>query len=222
LHQLRGRVGRSSERAYAYFLIPAERSLTKDAQKRLEVVQRLSELGSGFQIATFDLEIRGAGHLLGAKQSGHIEAVGFDLYTELLEEAVAEIRGEPPKKVVDPEIKLPVAAFLPETYLPDVHQRLLFYKKLSQANSEEEIEEVREELIDRAGHPPPEVDALANLMAIKARLRNLGLRGLEAGPHRLALVLGREGSLDPVRLAALVAREQDRLRLTPDLKLVAR
>lgn len=222
LHQLRGRVGRSSERAYAYFLIPAERSLTKDAQKRLEVVQRLSELGSGFQIATFDLEIRGAGHLLGAKQSGHIEAVGFDLYTELLEEAVAEIRGEPPKKVVDPEIKLPVAAFLPETYLPDVHQRLLFYKKLSQANSEEEIEEVREELIDRAGHPPPEVDALANLMAIKARLRNLGLRGLEAGPSRLAVILGREAELDPVKLAELVSREQGRLRLTPELKLVAR
>lgn len=222
LHQLRGRVGRSSERAYAYFLVPAERALTKDAQKRLEVVQRLSELGSGFQIASFDLEIRGAGHLLGAKQSGHIEAVGFDLYTELLEEAVAEVRGEPAKKVSEPEIKLPVPAFLPEAYLPDVHQRLLFYKKLSQANSEQEIEEVREELVDRAGHPPPEVDALANLMALKARLRGLGLRGLEAGPARLAVILGREAALDPVKLADLVSREQGRLRLTPELKLVAR
>ena len=222
LHQLRGRVGRSSERAYAYFLVPAERALTRDAQKRLEVIQRLSELGSGFQIATFDLEIRGAGHLLGSKQSGHIEAVGFDLYLELLEEAVAEVRGEPIRKATEPEIKLPVPAFIPEGYLPDVHQRLLFYKKLSQANSPEEVEEVRAELVDRAGPPPPEVDALANLMAIKARLRALGLRGLEAGPHRLALVLGREVSLDPVRLAELVSREQDRLRLTPDLKLVAR
>jgi len=222
LHQLRGRVGRSSERAYAYFLVPAERALTKNAQKRLEVVQRLSELGSGFQIASFDLEIRGAGHLLGAKQSGHIEAVGFDLYLELLEEAVAELRGEPPRPAVDPEINLPVPAFLPETYLPDVHERLLFYKKLSQANGEAEIEEVRGELVDRAGHPPPEVDNLVNLMGIKARLRALGLRGMEAGPARLALLVGREARLDPVKLAALVSREAGRLRLTPDLKLVAR
>lgn len=222
LHQLRGRVGRSSERAYAYFLVPADRALTRDAQKRLEVVQRLSELGSGFQIASFDLEIRGAGHLLGAKQSGHIEAVGFDLYLELLEEAVAEVRGEPVRKTSEPELKLPVPAFIPEGYLPDVHQRLLFYKKFSQANSEAEIEEVREELVDRAGHPPPEVDALANLMAIKARLRHLDLRGMEAGPSRLAVVLGREATLDPVRLAELVSREQGRLRLTPELKLVAR
>jgi transcription-repair coupling factor (superfamily II helicase) len=222
LHQLRGRVGRSSERAYAYLLLPADRTITKDAQKRLEVLQSYTELGSGFQIATHDLEIRGAGHLLGAKQSGQIEAVGFDLYVELLEEAVAQARGQPWRQVVEPEVQLPVAAFLPEAYLPDVHQRLLFYKKLSQANSQGEIDEVREELVDLCGPPPPEVDALCSLMALKAELRALGVRGLEAGPERLAVVLGRDVQLDPRRLAEVVARGQGRVRLTPDLKLVAR
>lgn len=222
LYQIRGRVGRSTERAYAYLLIPAGQTIHKDAQKRLEVLQRFSDLGSGFHIASHDLEIRGAGNLLGAKQSGQIEQVGFDLYAQLLEEAVAELRGEPVRQIVEPEVTLPVAAWIPDDYLPDVHQRLLFYKKLSQANTEPEIEEVREELVDRCGHPPPEVDALCRVMAIKADLRELGLRAIESGPARLVITLGPDARLDPAALARLVAGNAERYRLTPDMKLVVR
>ena len=221
LYQIRGRVGRSSERAYAYLLVPAQRQPTKDAQKRLEVLQKFSELGAGFHIASHDLEIRGAGNLLGAKQSGQIEAVGFDLYAELLEEAVAELRGEPVQQVVEPEVQLPVPAYLPDDYLPDVHQRLLFYKKLSQANDDREIDEVREELVDRCGPPPPEVDALCGVMAIKADLRSMRLRALESGPSRLVITLGPDADLDPVKVAALVG-DGTTYRLTPDMKLVVR
>ncbi len=142
LYQIRGRVGRSRERAYAYLLVPARRPVTKDAQKRLEVLQRFSELGAGFKIASHDLEIRGAGNLLGKDQSGHIEAIGFDLYAELLDEAVRELRGEAPKaEEVDPDVQLPLPAFIPDPYMPDVHQRLFFYKRFAQASSDEELDE---------------------------------------------------------------------------------
>ena len=133
LYQLRGRVGRSRERAYAYLLVPARRPVTKDAQKRLEVLQRFTELGAGFKIASHDLEIRGAGNLLGKDQSGQIAAVGFELYSELLDEAVRELKGEPPREEIDPDVQLPVPAFIPDAYVPDVHQRLYFYKRLAQA-----------------------------------------------------------------------------------------
>ena len=221
LYQIRGRVGRSSERAYAYLLVPAKQQITKDAQRRLEVLQQFSDLGAGFQIASHDLEIRGAGNLLGAKQSGQIEAVGFDLYAQLLEEAVAEIRGEPLEHVPEPEVQLPVPAFIPDDYLPDVHQRLLFYKKLAQCNTDDEIEQVREEMVDRCGQPTAEVDALTRLMAIKADLRALRLRALESGPGRLVFTLGPDASLDPAKVASLVARGGS-YRLTPDMKLVVK
>ncbi|HEY6002472.1 MAG TPA: transcription-repair coupling factor, partial [Anaeromyxobacter sp.] len=156
LYQIRGRVGRSRERAYAYLLVPARRPVTKDAQKRLEVLQRFSELGAGFRIASHDLEIRGAGNLLGKDQSGQIEAVGFELYSELLDEAVRELRGEPPREEIDPDVQLPVPAIIPDAYMPDVHQRLFFYKRLAQAASDEELEEIRAEIIDRCGDPPEE------------------------------------------------------------------
>ncbi len=224
LYQIRGRVGRAAERAYAYLLVPASRQVTKDAQKRLEVLQRFSELGAGFHIASHDLEIRGAGNLLGARQSGQIEAVGFDLYSELLEEAVAELRGEPVEKIFEPEVQLPIPSYIPDDYLPDVHQRLLFYKKLSQANTDHEIDLVREELVDRCGPPPPEVDALCEVMGIKADLRALRLRALEAGPARLVITLGPDAALDPAKIAGLVAPNgaSSDYRLTPDMKLVVR
>ncbi|HET8734302.1 MAG TPA: TRCF domain-containing protein, partial [Anaeromyxobacteraceae bacterium] len=221
LYQIRGRVGRSRERAYAYLLVPARRPVTKDAQKRLEVLQRFSELGAGFRIASHDLEIRGAGNLLGKDQSGQIEAVGFELYQELLDEAVRELRGEAPRDEIDPDVQLPVPAFIPDPYLPDVHQRLFFYKRLAQASSDEDLDEVRAELVDRCGDPPDEVDALFELMAVKVRLRALRIRALESGPGRLVLTLGDQAALDPFQLAKQVQASAGRLRLTPDMKLVA-
>ncbi|HET6439350.1 MAG TPA: transcription-repair coupling factor [Anaeromyxobacter sp.] len=222
LYQIRGRVGRSRERAYAYLLVPARRPVTADARKRLEVLQRFSELGAGFQIASHDLEIRGAGNLLGKDQSGHIEAVGFELYSELLDEAVRELRGEAPREEIDPDVQLPVPALIPDSYMPDVHQRLYFYKRLAQASSDEQLDEIRAEMVDRCGDPPDEVDALCQLMAVKVRLRGLRIRALEAGPGRLVLTLGEGAALDPFRLAKLVQGSGGALRLTPDMKLLVR
>jgi len=222
LYQIRGRVGRSRERAYAYLLVPARRPVTRDARKRLEVLQRFAELGAGFRIASHDLEIRGAGNLLGRDQSGQVEAVGFDLYAQLLDEAVREMRGEPPREEIDPDVSLPLPAHLPDTYVPDVHQRLWFYKRLAQAGTDEELEEVRAEIVDRCGEPPEELDDLLALMTLKVRLRALRIRALESGPGRLVFTLGESAALDPFRLAKHVAASGGALRLTPDMKLVAR
>lgn len=222
LYQLRGRVGRSKERAYAYLLVPALRAVTRDAQRRLEVLQAFTELGAGFSIASHDLEIRGAGNLLGPDQSGSIAAIGFDLYAQLLEEAVSEMRGEPPRTEIEPEVTLPLPALIPDDYVPDVHQRLLFYKRFSVAANPDELQDLRAELVDRFGEAPDEVDFLSEQMLLKIDLRALSLRGLEAGPGRLVVTLGAQAKLDGAKLALLVQRSQGVYRLTPELKLIAR
>ncbi|HEX4620675.1 MAG TPA: transcription-repair coupling factor, partial [Myxococcaceae bacterium] len=190
LYQLRGRVGRSKERAYAYLLLPAGRTVTRDAQRRLEVLQAFTELGAGFSIASHDLEIRGAGNLLGPDQSGNIAAIGFDLYAQLLDEAVHEMRGEPLRVEVEPEVTLPVAALIPDDYVPDVHQRLVFYKRFAMAQSPEELTDLRGELVDRFGELPDEVDHLSEVMLLKMDLRALRARSLDSGPGRLVVTLG--------------------------------
>ncbi len=222
LYQLRGRVGRSKERAYAYLLVPARSQVTKDAERRLEVLQQFTELGAGFSIASHDLEIRGAGNLLGGEQSGSIEAVGFDLYAEMLEEAVNEMRGEPPRTVIEPDVNLPVAAYLPDDYVPDVHQRLVLYKRLSGASTRDDLEDLRAEIIDRYGDAPDELDALCEMTTLKNSMREMRLRQLDAGPGRLVVTLGPDAALDGARLAKLVQRSKGALRLTPDMKLIAR
>jgi transcription-repair coupling factor (superfamily II helicase) len=222
LYQLRGRVGRSKERAYAYLLVPARRAVTKDAERRLEVLQAFTELGAGFSIASHDLEIRGAGNLLGAEQSGSIEAVGFDLYAQMLEEAVAEMQGEPVRTQIEPDVNLPLEALLPDDYVPDVQQRLVLYKRFASAQTEPELDDLRAELIDRFGDAPQEVDHLCQLMLLKMDLRELGLRALDAGPGRLVVTLGNEARLDPARLAGLVQKSRGQMRLTPEMKLVVK
>jgi transcription-repair coupling factor (superfamily II helicase) len=179
LYQLRGRVGRSTERAYAYLLYPRHQPLTLIARKRLDTIMEASELGAGFRIAMRDLEIRGAGELLGARQHGHIAAVGFDLYCRLLAQAVREIKGESPPKVLDEtalylrplqttaQLNLPLQAFLPESYVTDANVRLQLYRRLAAANLEE-IALLEQELVDRFGAIPPEADNLLFLMRVKA------------------------------------------------------
>jgi transcription-repair coupling factor (superfamily II helicase) len=221
LYQIRGRVGRSRERAYAYLLIPARRKITREAQKRLQVLQQFTELGAGFQIASHDLEIRGAGNLLGPDQSGNIAAVGFDLYTQLMEEAVAQLKGEQVRQQFEPDVELPVPALIPEEYVPDVQQRLFFYKRLASATSEEALYDAKGELRDQCGEPPPEVDALVEVMSLKNELRALRMRGLKSGPGRLVVQLGPDATLDPDSLARLVAKGKGRYRLTPGMELVA-
>jgi transcription-repair coupling factor (superfamily II helicase) len=167
LYQLRGRVGRSHERAYAYLMIPGEHLITKDAQKRLRVLQELDDLGGGFKLAAHDLEIRGAGNLLGKQQSGQIAAVGFELYTHMMEEAVMELRGQRRRVDVEPEIQLGFPAYIPDSYIPDENQRLVFYRRLSQAGSTAELDEISVELRERYGPIPPLVDSFLRVMDLR-------------------------------------------------------
>ncbi|MFC1545228.1 transcription-repair coupling factor [Gemmatimonadota bacterium] len=175
LYQLRGRVGRSSERAYAYFMVPPGRSLTRDARRRLQAVQDYSELGAGFQLALRDLEIRGAGNLLGAQQHGHITAVGFDLFTEMLEEAIADIQGVHKQAFQPPRLEVPVEAYLPEEYIPLPGIRLAFYRRASEARTFEDIAQLQLEIRDRFGPPPTEVENLLDISMIRVAGTELGL-----------------------------------------------
>src|SRR5262249_28914016 len=213
LYQIRGRVGRGQSRAYAYLFIPAEGAVTDDARRRLEVIQKFVELGSGFSIASHDLEIRGGGDLLGPQQSGHIAAVGFDLYTELLDEAIHELQGKPvsaEESRREPEIKAPFPAYLAEEYVPDVHQRLSLYRRFSGATREEEILAREEELRDRYGALPAEAQNLLWLIRIKQLLKGLGIDSLTVGAERVSLVPGPGSRLDPARAISLISGDPHR------------
>ncbi|MCA9678691.1 MAG: transcription-repair coupling factor, partial [Myxococcales bacterium] len=217
LYQLRGRIGRSKERAYCYLLVPAPDKLTDEARRRLEALQRFTELGAGFHIASQDLEIRGGGELLGARQSGSIAAVGFEQYVRMLEEAVAELRGAPVHHAIDPELTVEVPGFIPDDYVPDTGQRLDLYKRLSSAEDEDEVRGLLDEITDRWGPAPGELLLLCDLMVVKALARGLHAVAVELTRGRLALALAPSTPLDPVRLAADRA---SRWRLTPDGRLV--
>jgi transcription-repair coupling factor (superfamily II helicase) len=225
LYQIRGRVGRGDQRAYAYLLIPSEGILTDDAKRRLEVIQRFVELGSGFSIASHDLEIRGGGDLLGPQQSGHIASVGFDLYTELLEEAIREIQGKPilpEESRREPEIKTPFPSYLSETFVPDVHQRLSLYRRLSGTRDEREIDRIEEEMLDRFGLLPAEAQNLIWIIRIKLLLKKTGMEALTVGPEKISLVSGPQSQLDPVKGIVMVTTYPDQFQLTPDSKLVVK
>ena len=225
LYQLRGRVGRAQTRAYAYLLIPAEGAITEDAKKRLEVIQKFVELGSGFSVASHDLEIRGGGDVLGAQQSGHINAVGFDLYTELLEEAIRELEGKPltaEDSHREPEIKVPFSAYFPDDYVPDPQQRLGLYRRLSGAAQEEQIDEIEVELQDRFGKIPDTGKNLLWLIRVKRMLKVLKIDALTVGPERVVLSPGKDSALDPVRAIALVSSHGEKYSLTPDSKFITR
>jgi transcription-repair coupling factor (superfamily II helicase) len=225
LYQIRGRVGRGQARAYAYLLLPAEAAITDDAKKRLEVLQRFVELGSGFSIASHDLELRGGGDLLGPQQSGHIATVGFDLYTELLEEAIRQLEGKPlapEDSAFEPEIKAPFPAYLAEEYVPDVHQRLSLYRRFSAATQEAEVDRLEEELRDRFGPLPPEAQNLLWLIRLKQLLKRLGIEVLTVGAEKVSLAPGKQSRLDPVRAVALVSGHPHRYQLMPDGRFIAK
>jgi transcription-repair coupling factor (superfamily II helicase) len=219
LYQLRGRIGRSRERAFCYLVVPAEQRMTPEAEQRLSVLQRFTELGAGFQIATADLEIRGAGELLGGKQSGLVAAVGFDTYARILEEAVAELRGQPIHAEHDPEISVDVPAFLPDDYIPDTGQRLELYRRLAQAKSEDEVLAIEAELQDRYGQLPDEAILLREVMIDKTLVRRIGAKAYELGPARMMLSLGADTRLDPAKVMRLVQRKDSRYKLSPDMRL---
>ncbi len=219
LYQLRGRVGRSDRRAYAYLLIPGEAALTRDARERLRVLQELTELGAGFRIASHDLELRGAGDLLGNKQSGPIAAIGFELYTELLEETIDRLRGKEREERIDPEIRLGLSAFLPEKYLPDPNQRLQFYQRMAGAESDEELFDLVEELRDRYGEPPVAGEVLIATMRLRIQLKKLCIELLEYDGKRLSLSFHSTTKISPDLIRELVTEQSDKYRLGADFKL---
>jgi len=222
LYQLRGRVGRSKSRAYAYLLIPGEGAISSDARERLKIIQDITDLGAGFRIATHDMEIRGAGDLLGARQSGDIAAVGFELYTELLDEAVRTLKGEALPERVEPEIKLKVPAFIPEEYVRDPNQRLLIYKKLTQPADEAEIEDIRAELIDRFGQLPVAAVYLLEVMRLRVLLKSFLVKEIELAGNDLVLSFHERTPVSPDAITGLLRKEKGKYRFTPDYRLYAR
>jgi transcription-repair coupling factor (superfamily II helicase) len=195
LYQLRGRVGRGSTQAYAYFLMPGENLLTDDAKKRLQAVQEMSYLGAGFRLALKDLEIRGAGNLLGAEQSGHVYRVGFEMYLDMLEKSVAELKGEVTAEEVDPQIRLDIAAFIPECYVPDAALRLSLYRRLSSAKTLGALQGFKEEILDRFGPTPEEAENLLQVMGVRILARQLYLEKVQGldGKCRFSVVSDPEG-----------------------------
>ncbi|HEY8493829.1 MAG TPA: transcription-repair coupling factor, partial [Myxococcota bacterium] len=222
LYQLRGRIGRSSQRAYCYLLVRgAERTLTEEARRRLEAIQSFTELGSGFKLASLDLEIRGAGNLLGAEQSGNIAAVGFDTYMELLEETIEELRGQARTPAVDPEIRLPVAARLPEDYVSDVSQRLVLYKRLASAPDEADVDRIRDELLDRFGPVPEETANLLAVIRLKIAARRLGVAAVDLAGDQIVLTAAETTRIDPRRLVNLLTHPTAGIRVAPNHRIYA-
>jgi transcription-repair coupling factor (superfamily II helicase) len=219
LYQLRGRVGRARERAYCYFVVSDGEALSEDAQQRLAALERFSDLGAGFHLAYADMEIRGAGELLGARQSGTLATIGFEAYARILEEAIAELDGRPIVRERDPEISVDVASYLPDDYIPDPGQRLDLYRRLAQTESDEGVEGILEELTDRYGPPPKEALLLARVMADKLIVRRLRARAYELTPTRFVLALGNETPLDPVRVLRLCSQPGTRFKLSSDMRL---
>jgi len=222
LYQLRGRVGRASERAYCYLLVPPPNQLSEEARMRIEALERYTELGSGLHIATLDMDLRGAGDLLGADQSGFVASVGFDLFCQMLEEATHELRGEPVVHDVDPELSFDVEALLPEGYISEVGVRLSIYKRLASAADESEVMDISSEMQDRFGTPAPEARRLVELMRLKTELRRLRVLGCEANAKNVTLHLGQDTPLDPGKIARLVAAKKSAYRLTPGGRLTRR
>ncbi|NJK32052.1 MAG: transcription-repair coupling factor, partial [Deltaproteobacteria bacterium] len=221
LYQLRGRIGRSKLRAHCYLMVTSLERLSDDARRRLEAIQRHSALGSGFNVASQDLEIRGAGDLLGARQSGSIQAIGFEAYARILGEAVAELRGDPILHETDPELVFDVPAFLPDNYVEDVGQRLDFYRRLSTAKDADEVRDVLEELHDRYGELPIEARHFGLMMACKSHGRKLRALALELRGTKFVVRLSPDTPLSPEMAVKLAGATQGRMRLSGGDRIVA-
>ncbi len=214
LHQLRGRVGRSHHRAYAYLITPPKGSITKDAEKRLQAIESLEDLGVGFTLATHDLEIRGAGELLGEGQSGQIQEIGFTLYSELLSRAVKALKSGKLPDYDKPlaqgtEVDLGVPALLPSDYVPDVHQRLILYKRISNAQDTEKLRDLKIELIDRFGLLPEQTERLFDVMRLRLRSEAMGIERLELNPGGARIVFSTDPQIDPMALIQIIQKHSD-------------
>jgi transcription-repair coupling factor (superfamily II helicase) len=214
LYQLRGRVGRSDRPAYAYLLVPPENNLSPIAKKRLAAIKEFTDLGSGFRVAALDLEIRGAGNLLGGEQSGHIDAVGFELYVKLLEEAVRELKGEELEADARATVNLGIDLRIDESYVPDMNQRLVLYRKFAAARQEAELERILDETVDRYGPPPASIENLAAYARIRGAADRLGIDSIDHEGQAVVIKFRAQAKVDPVRLVEIVRRRSD-LALVP-------
>ena len=219
IYQLRGRVGRSNEQAYAYLLVRSPEHLTRDARKRLRALLDFSELGAGFKIALHDLQIRGAGNMLGAAQSGQIAAVGYEMYVQLMERAMAEIKGEPVVEEIEPEMVVGLASYIPDFYVPDTEQRLDLYRRLSWAKSPGKLNDIEKEMADRFGPPPEEVDNLLLVMELKYWLKRNGVTKLELGAQGFTLTFVETGPRNPEKVLNMVKKYPKLAKLSPEGRL---
>jgi transcription-repair coupling factor (superfamily II helicase) len=224
LHQLRGRVGRSHRQAYAYLMTPEPRAINADARKRLDAIEAAGELGIGFTLATHDLEIRGAGELLGDDQSGQIETIGFSLYMEMLERAVEAIKSGRTPNLEQPlqtthEVNLHVPALIPDDYLPDVHTRLIMYKRIANAASMDELDDLKVEMIDRFGLLPEQLRNLFRTTEIKLSVSDLGIVKVDVGESSGRIEFDSNTRVDPLALVRMVQREPGTYRLQDATKL---
>ncbi len=222
LYQIRGRVGRSRERAYCYLLVPPPSKLSDEARQRIEAIEKFTELGAGFHVATLDMELRGAGDLLGGEQSGNVAQVGFDLYVQMLESAVADLKGEPIAPAVETELSFDDAYYLPAEYIDDVGLRLSLYKRFASASNDDLVADLADEMEDRFGPPPSPARMFVRVMAIKANLRPLRAMGIEGRRDRVVLHLREDSPVDGAKIAELCASKNARWKLTPDLRLSRR
>jgi transcription-repair coupling factor (superfamily II helicase) len=205
LYQLRGRVGRSNRRAYAYLLVPSDTELSEIARKRLAALREFSDLGAGFKIAALDLELRGAGNLLGGEQHGHIAAVGFDTYLRLLEETVQDLKGEERPVEVHSSLNLGLDIRIPAEYIADEHQRLRAYKRIADARDAEQAEQVRSELADRYGPPPEAVETLVRFALLKTQAQRLAVEAVDRRAGTLNIKFHPGSKIEPMKLMALVS-----------------
>jgi transcription-repair coupling factor (superfamily II helicase) len=222
LHQLRGRVGRSPLRAYCYLLVPPPSSLSAEARTRVEALAQYSELGSGIRLATLDMELRGAGNLLGAEQSGTVDSVGLQLFCQMLADATQELKGIEVVHEIDPDLSFDVEALLPETYIDDIGLRLSLYKRLASADDEAEVVALATEMEERFGAPPSEAERLIELMRLKVELRRLRVLSCEASRRGVTLHLKDDTPLDRDRLQQLLSQPNSPYRITPDRRLSRR
>lgn len=216
LYQLKGRVGRGNVRAYAYFLIPGEDIITEVAKRRLQAIQEMSYLGAGFRLAIKDLEIRGAGNLLGAEQSGHIHAVGFDLYMEMLEKTVAELRGLKIEEEFEPSISLKVNAFIPEEYIDDITLRLSMYRRIASSKTHEALKAVESEMEDRFGKMPGEVKNLLDIMRLKITARELLVTKIRDINGRVSITFSPDTKVEPKDIFEIGKSRDGRVRFFPE------
>ena len=215
LYQLRGRVGRSDRLAFCYLLVPSNRILSSDARKRLSAIQEFSDLGAGFRIAAKDLEIRGSGNILGGEQSGEIAAVGFEMYTKLLEEAIRELKGEKVEEEVQTSMNLGVDIYIPRDYITDENLRMMFYKKIASATTDVRLDDIRIEMRDRFGALPANVEALFHFVKVKHRAQQIGVVSIVREGPRAILKLTPQAKVDPTKLLQLI-QENPNIKFSPN------